>query len=93
MIMIIPEIGELAYIITLPFLNENKNPYIRHITGMIENIKGSPKKYKIKEIDDWFPIYRIKSYSFGGILLPNDRFDENKCYIEDKQYLRTLGFK
>lgn len=92
MIIIKPEIGELAYVVTLPFLNDKKQPYIRHITGLIESIKKN-KRYKIKEIDDWFPIYRIKSFGFGGIMLLNDHYNESRCYQEDKQYLRKLGFK
>jgi len=92
MIIIKPEIGELAYVVTLPFLNEHKQPYIRHITGVIEDIKNN--KYKIIDIDDdWFPIYRIKSFAFGGIMITNDHYNESKCYNEDKQYLRKLGFK
>ena len=79
--------------VTLPFLNEHKQPYIRHITGIIEDIKDSPKKYKIIDIDDWFPIYRIKTFTFGGIMILNDKYNESKCYNEDKRYLRKLGFK
>lgn len=89
MIFVKPEIGEMAYVISRPFLNEKGRPYIKHITGIIENIKND--RYKINEIDEWFPIYRIKKFSFGGILIDNDRFNEAKCYYKDQQYLKTLG--
>jgi len=85
-----PEIGEMAYVVTLPFLNKQQQPYVKHITGIVEEIKSSPERYKIKEVDDWFPIYRIKNFSFGGILVYNYKYNEKKCFIEDKQHLRAL---
>lgn len=92
-IIVEPEIGGLAYVICRPFF-QGDVPHIRHALGVIKEEKTaniiSEKKFKIKNIDEWIPFYRMRQFTFGGVMLNNYSFDEERCIREDKKHIEII---
>jgi len=86
-----PMVGEIAYAFSSPFIDDSGVPYIRHVMGSIVKSRNNETEFRIHDVDDWFPIYRIKQYTFGGVMVDNELFDERRCSREDKKLLKRLG--
>ena len=78
-----PVVGESVHIISKPFLHKSGTPFVIDMIGIVERSRNSGTEFKILDIDDWFPLYRIIQFTFGGVSIDNEYYDILRCKIED----------
>lgn len=87
MFIVEPEIGEMGQAIGKIYFEKDKVYCYKVIKNIISDKKND--EYLIK--NTWFPIYRIYQFSFGGIGMYNDKYDQNRIKKENDAYIRAHG--
>lgn len=86
-----PKVGEQAMALT-PLIIKNDMGYNQKVIGIISKID----KNDLISIHDYnefkFPMYRVISFTFGGIAVPNPEFDEEKIMKEDEKIANDHGY-
>ena len=64
-------------------------PHIEHIVGKIIHV--AEDYITIENIYYRIPIHRVRAYTFGGIDVPNYRYNQSKVEEENNEMLRKLN--
>lgn len=87
-----PIVGCIAAGDTEPFLEQGR-PVYKRAFGTVVDIKDGRrgrKLLKIKNVDYYFPLYRIEHFTFGGVMVPNPYYDRRRVVLDNDKIMRKL---
>lgn len=84
-----PEVGEAAAGFPAPYLEgrEIKSAYVQ---GILTKVDIHKKQLKIQDFKPWIPFHRIVVFTFGGIEIVNEDYDEEARWTEDQAIINRL---
>ncbi len=82
------EVGEYVEGWSYPY-KEGTNVQIDSVKGMISKVDRKKKRVWVDTYNkSHLDIHRISSFSFGGVIMRNDDYDEEKMYRENHKILK-----
>jgi len=86
-VVVKPEVGEIAYCFGI-LRPVNKLPFMEAIEGFIVEVDDD--WIRVKNISYKIPIYRVVYYTFGGIRMANDEYDQERVDRENQSMYEKL---
>jgi len=92
MFIVEPEIGEKAWIVTIPHIIRGEI-FIIYFADIIKEIQLRENK-KFYNVNNFHvPMNRMAIFTFGGISIQNDKFNKHKRMMEDKKIIKDYSSK
>lgn len=88
-IQVQPEVGEMAAGYPYPYLN-GREPQMAYVQGLVEKVDVNKKEILVQGFKKWIPFHRVMIFSFGGIELLNEDYDDSARWEEDKNIVEKL---
>jgi hypothetical protein len=93
MFVVEPEIGEKAWIITVPHMIKDEI-FIIHFADIIKEKHIGVYDYTLYNVNNFYvPISRMTYFQFGGITMQNDKFKDDECRMEDDKTIKDFCSK
>jgi len=80
------EVGEIVSGYSLPYASEKLGIKLDHVRGVVERIDEKKGLVKVDNYADMIYLYRIETFTFGGIEIDNDKFDAERMWKENQNY-------
>jgi hypothetical protein len=89
-IQVQPEEGEMAAGYPYPYLEVGGQPQMAYVQGLVTKVHIDEREILIQDFKKWIPFHRVAIFSFGGIELMNEDYDDAKRWEEDKTIVEKL---
>jgi NADH dehydrogenase FAD-containing subunit len=87
-----PEVGESAAGYPYPYI-QGGQPQMSYVQGLVKKVNEDKREIKIQGFKKWIPFHRIIVFTFGGIELLNEDYDDAKRWEEDRKIVESLKKK